>query len=142
MQAAFSPPSDGDVQRAIGALFAAENRRMLGKILADAPQPPEPATTPVAATLPAALRAAVTSVNSAGEGRGVYPALQDHPRLQALVNAGPDRVERLAATALTQIPEAAQPHQTVVQAAFSRQPAKRPPARPRLQLLVLQGGGA
>ncbi len=140
MQMAAPTTSDNDIARAVGALFATENRRMLGKILSDAPQPADPAT-PVAATLPEALKVAVTSVNSAGEGRGVYPALQDNPSFQALVNAGPDRVARVAAEALTRIPQAAQPHQAALRAAFTRQPTP-PRSRPRLQLLVLQGGGA
>lgn len=141
MQTAFPQTSDNEIKRAVGALFADENRRMLGRILSDAPQPADPATTPVAATLPAALKVAITSVNSAGEGRGVYPALQDNPRLQALVNADADRVALVAAAALTTIPQANQSHQAAVQAAFTRQPAP-PRARPRPQLLVLQGGGA
>lgn len=142
MQTAFPPTSDNEIKRAVGALFADENRRMLGKILSDAPAPANPALTPVAQTLPAALKVAVTSVNSAGEGRGVYSALQDNPQFQPLVNADPERVALVAAEALTRIPQASQTHQSVVQAAFSRQPAARQKARPRLQLLVLQGGGA
>lgn len=115
-------PSDSAIKTAVGDLFAAENRRVLGKILSAAPPPADPAMTPVAATLPAALRQAVTSVNSAGEGRGVYPTLQDNPRFHPLVNADPERVVRLAAEALTTIPQATQPHRTVLQAAFARAP--------------------
>lgn len=113
-------PSDSAIKLAVGDLFAAENRRVLGKILSEAPPPADPAVTPVAATLPAALGQAVTSVNSAGEGRGVYPVLQKNPRFHPLVNADPERVVRLAAEALTMIPQAAQPHRAVMQAAFAR----------------------
>lgn len=142
MQTAPAQASDHDIRNAVGALFAAENRRMLGRILSDAPQPAEPWTTPLKTSLPAALHVAVTSVNSAGEGRGVYPALQDNPRFHALVNADPDRVVRVATEALATLPQGGQSHESAVRAAFSRDPAPVRRTGPRLRLLVLQGGGA
>ncbi len=138
MQASVAQTSDFAIKQAVGALFATENRRMLGQVLGGAPQTFDPATTSVATTLPGALRVAITSVNSAGEGSGVYPALQDNPRLQPLVNADPERVVRLAAEALTSIPQASQTHQNALFAAYRRRPALQ--ARPRLQLVPQVSG--